>query len=157
MESKQIPKNDDILYRRVKKHIEPADELIEMRHQNRLRYFKNELGQYQVGPMAFYDNKNKISVSTARDIDIVSKIQIDPKNGVVKLIAEDVYEIDVDQHKVQIENIPDEQNDNDEHCEISIIPDNNNIDDGRLKEIRSDFRDSLAIIANATGWEIEPS
>ena len=63
----------------------------------------------------------------------------------------------VDQHKVCIENIPDEQNDNDEHCEISIIPDNNNIDSDILKEIRSDFRDSLAIIANATGWEIEPS
>ena len=107
--------------------------------------------------MAFYDKENKISVSTARGIDIVSKIQIEPENGVVKLIAEDVYEIDVYQHEVYIENIPDEQNDNDEHCEIRILPDNNNIDDGTLKEIRSDFRDSLAIIANATGWEMEPS
>ncbi len=157
MERKQSPKNDDILYRRVKKHIEPADKLKEMRHKNLLRYFKDELGNYQVGPMAFYDKENRISVSTARDIDIVSKIQIEPENGVVKLIAEDVYEIDVSQHEVYIENIPDEENDNDEHCEISIIPDNNNIEDDILKEIRSDFRDSLAIIANATGWEIEPS
>ena len=60
-------------------------------------------------------------------------------------------------HEVYIENIPDEQNDNDEHCEITIIPDNNNIKSDILKEIRSNFRDSLAIIANATGWEIEPS
>ncbi len=157
MESKRIPKNDDILYRRVKKHIEPAHKLEEMRHKNLLRYFKDELGQYQVGPMAFYDKENRISVSTARNIDIVSKIQIEPENGVVKLIVEDIYEIDVCQHVVNIENIPDEEYDNDEHCEISIIPDNNNIDGNKLKEIRSDFRDSLAIIANATGWEIKPS
>ena len=36
MVSKQIPKNDDILYRRVKKHLEPAHKLKEMRHKNQL-------------------------------------------------------------------------------------------------------------------------
>ncbi len=50
--------NDEILYRRVKKH--PLKT-----HPNDRRYRRNELGNLEVLPIAFYDNKNEPSVDRA--------------------------------------------------------------------------------------------
>ena len=159
MQNSLTLRDNDILYRRVKHHKEDTQQISDAKHRNQLRYIKNKSGRFIVQEMAFYDKNNKISVSTASRHNniskIISEIQVNVDNGVIKLIVDSVYNIEVRLHHIFIDYTP--TVDNPEHYEITIIPEEENIPVSNLKVIRGEFREELAMIANLTGWEREPS
>ncbi len=140
--------NNELLYRRVKKHGQNI-------HPNDLRYRQNELGDLEVLPMAFYDNKNEPSVDRAciHNND-PSKTQGDFVNGVIKLLAGDVRNMEIDYHRIDIR--PDPTDENPAHSRIIMIPNVNIVPSDRQKGLRQKFRENLALIANQLGWIIEP-
>ena len=88
--------NNEILYRRVKKHQSKI-------HPNDRRYRRNELGDLEVLPMAFYDKKNEPSVDRACMYNNdLSKTQGTVGNGVIKLLAGDVRDMDIDYHNTKL-------------------------------------------------------
>lgn len=141
--------NNETLYRRVKKHTPNV-------HPNDRRYRQNRLGNLEVLPMAFYDNKNEPSVDRAciHNND-PSKTQGTVEDGVIKLLAGDVRNMEIDNHKIDI--IPDPTDENLAHSRIIMIPNVNKVPSDMQKGLRQKFRENLALIANQLGWVIEPA
>ena len=149
MHNNDIIANNEILYRRVKKHAPNA-------HPNDRRYRQNGLGDLEVLPMAFYDNKNEPSVDRAsKHNNDPSKTQGEIGNGVIKLLAGDVREMNIDYHKIDIK--PDPTDENTAHSRIIMIPNVNEVPSDMHKVLRQKFRENLALIANQSGWSIEPA
>ncbi len=149
MDNNDNIENNEILYRRVKKHTPNV-------HPNDRRYRLNRLGDLEVLPMAFYDNKNEPSVDRASKYNNdPSKTQGDVGNGVIKLLAGDVRDMDIDYHKIDIK--PDPLDENLAHSRIIMMPNVNKVSSDIQKRLRQKFRENLALIANQLGWVIEPA
>ena len=141
--------NNEILYRRVKKHTPNV-------HPNDRRYRLNRLGDLEVLPMAFYDNKNEPSVDRAsKHNNDPSKTQGDEGNGVIELLAGNVRDMDIDYHEIDIK--PDPLDENPAHSRIIMMPNVNKVPSDMQKRLRQKFRENLALIANQLGWAIEPA
>ena len=76
-------------------------------------------------------------------------------NGVIKLLAGNVRDIDIDYHKIDIK--PDSTDENPAHSRIIMIPNVNKVPSDMQKGLRQKFRENLALIANQLGWSIEPA
>lgn len=149
MDNNDNIENNEILYRRVKKHTPNV-------HPNDHRYRLNRLGDLEVLPMAFYDNKNEPSVDRAsKHNNDPSKTQGDVGNGVIKLLAGNVRDMDIDYHKIDIK--PDPLDENLAHSRIIMMPNVNKVSSDIQKRLRQKFRENLALIANQLGWAIEPA
>ena len=105
--------------------------------------------------MAFYDKKNEPSVDRACIHNDLSKTQGDVGNGVIKLLAGNVRDIDIDYHKIDIKS--DSTDENPAHSRIIMIPNVNKVPSDMQKGLRQKFRENLALIANQLGWSIEPA
>ena len=141
--------NDELLYRRVKKHTPNL-------HPNDCRYRLNRFGDLEVLPMAFYDKKNEPSVDRAsKHNNDPSKTQGDMGNGVIKLLARDVRDMKIDYHEIDIK--PDPFDENPAHSRIIMTPNVNEVSSDMQKRLRQKFRENLAHIANQLGWVIDPA
>ena len=150
MNNSDTVENNEILYRRVKKHTPNI-------HPNDRRYRRNSLGDLEVLPMAFYDTKNKPSVDRACKNNNPYNTQGDEGNGVIKLLAGDVLDMEIDYHKIDIiPDSPDENSVNPAHSRIIMIP-INIVPSDMQKSLRGKFREYLALIANQLGWAIKPT
>lgn len=149
MNNNDTIENNEILYRRVKKHTANV-------HPNDRRYRRNRLGDLEVLPMAFYDKKNEPSVDRASiHNNDPSKTQGTVEDGVINLLAGDVRNMEIDYHKIDIK--PDSTDENPAHSRIIMIPNVNKVPSDMQKGLRQKFRENLALIANQLGWSIEPA
>ena len=100
--------------------------------------------------------KNEPSVDRAsKHNNDPSKTQGDVGNGVIKLLAGDVRDMDIDYHKIDIK--PDPLDENPAHSRIIMMPNVNKVSSDMQKRLRQKFRENLALISNQLGWVIEPA
>ena len=150
MNTNDIFDDDEILFRRVLVNKPDA-------HVNDKRYrWNNELEKFEVLPLAFYHNKNRISVDRACNCNNdPSMTQESSLNGVAKLLVKKVEGMNnIYPFKAKIEYEPIENNI--AHCVITLQPDDNVLD-GKYKEQRMNFRQNLADIANILKLAIDPA